>query len=222
MKTTIIYEDQGVLVCRKPAGLAVQTAVSFQEDMVSELKNYLSGNGKEKNPYLGVIHRLDQPVEGLLVFAKTKAAAASLTAQLADGSLRKKYVAMIAGVPGEKQGRLVDYLKKDTKTNLSRVVTKQDKDAKRAELEYKILSGEGACALAEIEIRTGRYHQIRCQMSHFGHPLLGDVKYGSQIRGQLALCAYYLEYKNPVTGKIQKFTVKPENPAFAECLPAVP
>ena len=218
MKTQIMYEDAAVLVCYKPTGLAVQTAASFQEDMVSELKNYLSSKCGEKNPYLGMIHRLDQPVEGLLVFARTKKAAAALTKQLEDESLRKKYVAVLCGVPEEKQGILVNYLKKDGRSNLARVVTEKDSDAKRAELSYLIREENGKNSLAEIEIKTGRFHQIRVQMSHMGYPLSGDVKYGASIRGQLALCAHYLEFENPLTGKRQKFVIKPENPAFADFL----
>lgn len=216
MKTQIVYEDAAVLVCYKPAGLAVQTAVSFQEDMVNELKNYLSSKCGEKNPYLGIIHRLDQPVEGLLVFARTKKAAAALTKQLEEGSLWKKYVAVLCGVPKEKQGILVNYLKKDGRSNLARVVTEKDSDAKRAELSYLIREENEQNSLAEIEIKTGRFHQIRVQMSHMGYPLLGDGKYGARMRGQLALCAHHLEFVNPLTGKRQKFVIKPENPAFAD------
>lgn len=224
MKTKILYEDEGILVCRKPAGLPTQTAESFREDMVSELKNDLSRRTGKKAPYLGLIHRLDQPVEGLLVFAKTKQAAAELTAQLADGRLRKKYAALLTGIPAEKEGILTDYLKKEAGSNLSIVVSENDRAGKRAELSYHILAEGASCALAEIEIRTGRRHQIRVQMAHMGHPLVGDGKYGAARTGKeegrtkesagLALCAYYLELINPLTGKKQSFCIKPENPVF--------
>lgn len=227
MKTEIIYEDKSMFICRKPAGLAVQTAVSFQEDMVSELKNYLNVRTKERNPYLGLIHRLDQPVEGLLVVAKTKNAAAVLNEQLTKGSLKKSYVAVLDGIPDQKQGILIDYLKKNGKTNLSYVVSAQEAEAKRAQLEYRILAerskaGGAACALAEIQIESGRHHQIRVQMSHLGYPLAGDVKYGSQLGGQLALCAYRLECRHPLSGKELHFTVRPDNPAFADFLSDIP
>lgn len=227
MKTEIIYEDKSMFVCRKPAGLAVQTAVSFQEDVVSELKNYLNVRTREKNPYLGLIHRLDQPVEGLLVVAKTKNAAAALNEQLTEGSLQKSYVAVLDGIPDQKQGMLIDHLKKDGKTNRSYVVSEKEPEAKRAQLAYRILAESEtedgrACALAEIQIESGRHHQIRVQMSHLGYPLAGDAKYGSRIGGQLALCAYQLECRHPLSGKRLHFTVRPENPAFAEFLAYLP
>lgn len=227
MKTEIIYEDKAMFVCRKPAGLAVQTAVSFQEDMVSELKNYLSVRTREKNPYLGLIHRLDQPVEGLLAVAKTKYAAAALNGQLADGSLRKSYVAALDGIPEQKQGVLIDHLKKDGKTNLSYVVSEQEPDAKRAQLAYRILAESEtedgrACALAEIQIESGRHHQIRVQMAHLGYPLVGDTKYGSRTGGRLALCAYKLECSHPLSGKSLHFAVRPDNPVFAQFLNDLP
>lgn len=224
MKTKIIYENSFILVCQKPAGLATQTASGLQEDMVSELKNDLSRKTGTKNPYLGLIHRLDQPVEGLLVFAKEKRAAAELTKQLADGRLRKKYAAVLEGVPQKEEGTLIDYLKKDSRSNLSRVVPETDKDAKRAELVYRILEVHDGCCLAEIEIATGRHHQIRVQMAHSGYPLRNDAKYGTgreghggdMSNGSLALCAYALSFIDPSDGKRRQLTVRPQNPAFSE------
>ncbi len=230
-KTKIIYEDNGILVCRKPAGLAVQTAAGYQSDMVSELKNYLSRMTGEKNPYLGVVHRLDQPVEGLLVFARSKRAAASLSKQLTEGRLNKKYLAVLARIPEEMEGQRVDYLKKDSRTNRALVVPERDQEGKRAELFYRVVEEREPYALAEIEIRTGRFHQIRVQMAHMGCPLSGDRKYGKTEDGSekgiighqgigltdsgLALCANELSFENPLTGKRQQFAVRPENAAFA-------
>lgn len=229
MKIKIVYEDEALCVCYKPAGLAVQTAASFQEDAVSELKNYLSRKNDRAEPYLGIVHRLDQPVEGLLVFAKTKKAADGLTRQLADGRLEKKYLAVLCGVPEARQGMLTDYLKKDGRAGRASVVSENEPAAKRAELCYRILqeaemqAGAGAqtemqkrrCSLAEIVIKTGRFHQIRAQMSHLGCPLFGDMKYGAEEKGQLALCASQLAFVNPLNGKKQKFCCKPQNPVFA-------
>ena len=228
MKTKIIYEDAQVLVAYKPAGLATQTSKVGQADMVSELKNYLSATQKGKTPYLGVIHRLDQPVEGLLVFAKTKQAAAALTKQLAQGTLNKQYYAVICGNPPTEEGKLVDYLDKDAAGKALVVTGKQEQypEAKHAVLQYRILkkmSTETSIFLADIHIDTGRFHQIRAQMSHAGMPLLGDSKYGSEesqaysrelgIRN-VALCAYSLELKHPVTNKPLSFQVEPEGKAF--------
>ena len=219
MRAEIIYEDRELLVCRKPAGLAVQTAAGFQEDMVSLLKNEISRRQGEKAPYLGVVHRLDQPVEGLLVFAKTRQAAAQLGSQLADGRLKKHYLAVLGAVPQKEQATLIDYLKKNPGTNTSRVASASEKAAKRAQLSYRVLavSKEGH-ALVGIEIATGRHHQIRVQMAHLGCPLIGDVKYGGApvSEGGLALCADRLAFFLPHNKKRMEFSIKPQNPVFGE------
>lgn len=222
MQTKIIYEDAHILIAHKPAGLATQSAKVGQKDMVSELKTHLSKQGRKVNgaPYLGIIHRLDQPVEGLLVFAKTKEAAGKLTAQLAGGTLNKQYYALVCGKPAEESGKLVDYLRKDG--NLAQISTAQDKEAKKALLQYKVLSckeleGGGYCTLLDIHIDTGRFHQIRAQLANSGWPILGDGKYGNETSASLsknlsirnvALYAYRLELKHPITGKVLEFTIE--------------
>ena len=225
MKTEIVYEDKELLVVHKPAGLATQTAKVGQADTVSELKNYL------KKPYLGVVHRLDQPVEGLLVFAKTKRAAADLSAQVAAGTLNKRYYAVICGKPAKEQGELVDYLYKDMlKTGRAIVVNETElshyPDAKRALLQYRLLqyNEEHDLSLMEIHIDTGRFHQIRAQMSHAGMALLGDVKYADEATkkraGELgvkyaALCACCLDFLHPVKKQEMHFRIRPEGEAFS-------
>lgn len=217
MRTEIIYEDQDILICHKPAGLAVQSARVGQPDVVSELKNHLSG------AYLGIIHRLDQPVEGLLVFAKNKKAAAALTRQLEEGTLHKQYCALVYGCPPQNSGELTDYLYKDG--NMARVVPEGTPGAKKAVLQYKmrtvpkgredkcpagetLTAGKSVCL--DIHIDTGRFHQIRCQLAHAGMPILGDQKYGtaesleeSRRLGicQTALCACRISLQHPVTGR---------------------
>lgn len=218
MKTEILYEDDTILVIKKPAGLATQTSKIGEPDVVSELKKYLAESGK-KNPYIGVVHRLDQPVEGLLVFAKSKEAAAGLTKQLSAGTLNKRYYALVCGKPTASEGELVDYLVKEG--NFARVVTESAPDAKKAVLQYKVVRTmpEGL-ALLDIHIETGRFHQIRVQMSHAGLPLLGDTKYGSQASiafsrevgvRQVALYAYELEFKHPITKKAMRYELQPES-----------
>lgn len=225
MQTMIIYEDEHVLVCHKPAGLATQSGRVGQPDVVSELKKYLNTSGGAKHeskaqpPYLGVVHRLDQPVEGLLVFAKTQKAAAHLTKQLSEGSLNKQYYAVVCGQPMKEAGELVDYLVKDG--NVARVVSAQTEGAKKAVLQYKVVEAPvaGKVALLEVHIDTGRFHQIRVQMSHAGLPLLGDSKYGTEASMALsrqlgirnvALCAYAVEFVHPVTGKKLSFNIQPQ------------
>lgn len=234
MRTEIVYEDDHILVCYKPAGFATQTAKVGQPDVVSELKNYLNRKRDSRSfsgGYLGIVHRLDQPVEGLLVFAKTKKSAAELSAQLSEGTLNKHYYAVICGQPSEKEGELTDYLAKtaDNRAVISDRSEAADLKFQRAVLHYHIIASQSIgqtnhmISLADIHIETGRFHQIRAQMSHAGMPLLGDAKYGNDvsvsISGQLnvrgvALCAYEIELKHPVTGKRMHFAVRPRGEIF--------
>ncbi len=224
----IVFEDSQVLVCRKEAGLAVQSGRVGAPDLVSMLKNRLwEREGKE--PYLGVVHRLDQPVEGLLVFAKTKKAAASLSAQVQDGRMVKQYLAVTLPEKEEIpiQGRLEDWLLQDRSSNSSRIVPKETRGARRAVLEYRILKTwnvpgdegekESRAALAQIRLFTGRHHQIRVQMAGAGMPLAGDRKYGSGNFGKgdfPALCAWSLAFIHPGTGKEMAFQCRPEGRYF--------
>lgn len=224
MKTQIIYEDNDIIVCYKPAGIAVQTADIAQQDVVSELKNYLSDKGM-KNPYIGVIHRLDQPVCGVLVFAKNLKAAASLSAQVQDGRMEKIYQTLVYGsFPQDLQeGILENLLYKDAKRNTAHIAaegSREAKLAKKAKLVYKVLETyakeEGSYSRLEVRLYTGRHHQIRVQMAGCGHPILGDGKYGTQdaeILNQaletkgLKLCACRLNLKHPGNGKVMMFEV---------------
>ena len=317
MKTEIIYEDANILVCYKPAGLPVQTAKVGQMDMVSELKNYLH------SAYLGIIHRLDQPVEGLLVFAKDKKSAAKLSAYLQEGTLNKQYYGVICGKPSAPGGELVDYLKKEidravvvteayqeaksgntdrrnpdgtkdkmnaasnpdgTKNKMnaaSKTVSRRndqvaiESSVQQAVMQYQVMKNRNfqeeqyqapfnivstagaikdhncigaqkqeqealpvgrtekvenpedkgaALSLLDIHIDTGRFHQIRAQLSHAGMPLLGDSKYGNEesllLSRQLAvrnvaLCAYKIEFLHPVTGERKVFEIAPKGKIFS-------
>lgn len=231
MRTEVIFEDDNLIVCYKPAGLATQTAKPGQPDVVSELKNYLAKHNRNYTGYLGIVHRLDQPVEGLLVFAKDKKTAAGLSAQLTDGALNKHYYATVCGFPGESEGELVDYLAK-TKDNRAVVGTEDDLDNVKSELKfrkavlrYKVIRHDASknVSVVDIHIDTGRFHQIRVQMSNAGWPLLGDTKYGSDASvtlsrklniSNIALCAYNIEFKNPISGKRMHFEIKPRNDVF--------
>lgn len=219
MKTEIIMEDEHILVCRKPAGLATQTDKIGQQDMLGELKY------DRRRPYIGMIHRLDQPVEGLLVFAKTKSAAAKLSRQITDNTMLKKYYAVVPGETLPEAGVLVDFLKKDSRANRSVVVREGETLAKRAELSYRVIARRDELALAEIELVTGRHHQIRAQMAHRGSPLLGDSKYGNEASNALtaeyhvkniALCAYRLEFDHPVSGKRMSYQIEPKGIIFGQ------
>ena len=232
MQRNIVFEDKDIIVVYKPAGIATQTARLGQQDMVSELKNYLAkkpeyaGKGE---PYLGIIHRLDQPVSGILVFAKTPKAAGALSRQITEKSMQKFYYAVIYGRPKQDAGSLEDYLYKDGKTNQSLIVREGFPEAKKALLYYKkiktlmVLEKQQEVSLMEIELITGRHHQIRAQMAHADMPLLGDGKYGSQKSKDLgreigcrntALCAYKLIFRHPVTGEEMMFERQPEGEIF--------
>lgn len=222
----ILYEDGDIIVCHKPAGIATQTARVGQADMVSELTNYFKAAdiNLKKPLYVGVIHRLDQPVEGILVFAKNKAAAANLSRQAAGDGMKKEYLAVVCGANFSKAGELKDYLLKDGKTNTSHIVPPEVKGAKMARLSYEILSeGPSGTALVRVKLYTGRHHQIRVQMANAGMPLLGDRKYAGEetiatslqfgIR-EIALCAYRLAFIHPKTGERMQFEIEPEGKAF--------
>lgn len=207
----ILYEDTQLLVCEKPAGLPVQSARIGTQDLVSILKTYRMK--REGDAYIGLVHRLDQPVAGVMVFAKTRAAAASLSAQAADGRMCKKYIAIACGKPMETEGRLVDHLLRDGRTNTSSVVPKETKGAKRSELAYRVLDEREGLTLLEITLLTGRHHQIRVQLSHAGLPLAGDRKYnfgpGAERFPSVALAACQLSFLHPATGKRMEY--------FCEC-----
>ena len=208
----ILHEDPHILICHKPPGLPVQSKKINTPYLESSLLTYLTSKGEP--PYLAVIHRLDQPVEGILVFAKNKAAAKDLNAQVQNGSMEKYYLAAVSGIPTKKESRLENELIKDAKTNTSRVTKQKTPQSKKAILEYRVLKEAEDCSLLEIHLLTGRHHQIRVQMAYAGHPLLGDTKYNPQAGKEkewqyIALCAYKLIFTHPKTKKKMEFQVKP-------------
>lgn len=178
MALSIIDENKDYIVIHKPAGLATQTARLGEKDLISEVKNHLFLSG-DKNSNVSVINRLDQPVEGLVLLAKNEKAAAILSRQLTENKIEKYYTAKVYGHLQETEGTLEDYLVKDGRTNLSKVSNKNDKQAKRAVLEYKVIESNDMTDTVQIHLITGRHHQIRVQFSNAGFPLLGDRKYGN-------------------------------------------
>lgn len=216
----ILYEDKEVLVCHKPVGMAVQNARVGAMDMESALKNYLAGKQPGKVPYLGIIHRLDQPVEGVVVFAKSNRAAGELSRQISSGEMGKIYLAVTCERPVNHSGQLEDYLKKDGRTNTSCITSEKETGGKKARLEYELLEeasyGEKYKYLLRIKLETGRHHQIRVQMAHAGMPLLGDRKYNLQDKGEvsLGLCSSCLTFSHPGTKKKMTFRTTPQGTAF--------
>ena len=224
----VLYEDREIIVVVKPAGVESQAAKKFAPDMISEIKKHMVIHktctpGKE--PYVAVIHRLDKPVSGVMVYAKTKNAAAALSAQVQNRKMDKYYEAVVCGKPVDNVDKFVDYLKKSVDGNYSQVVDKEDKDGKRAELTFETVktveTEEGILSLVRIHLLTGRHHQIRVQFASHGLPLYGDGRYNPAFDGKsrqtpLALCAVSLAFDHPVTGKRMEFSMKPTGGAFAK------
>lgn len=265
MRTKILYEDRDIIVCHKPSGIAVQSAGVGSMDMVSELKKHirqsarvdsLAGRINRKEPYLGVVHRLDQPVEGVIVFAKTRKAAAELskqaaspvdmshagqTGEAAGKAMKKIYHAEVYGHLTEMSGELQNDLVKDAKTNTSHVVSMPDstesaragqtsdsRNRKAGEeknpeapkwsyLTYQVLERRDETDLLEIQLFTGRHHQIRVQFSYAGYPLVGDMKYASAESAEynqrkdirsISLKAVRLEFTHPDSGKRMVFSIQ--------------
>lgn len=211
----ILYEDNDILVCHKPAGMAVQTKRLREPDMETRLKSYRTAKGEPA--YIGIIHRLDQPVEGVMVFAKNEAAAAALSRRLQQDGFGKYYYAVVCGIPKQKEAVQTDYLVRDGRTNSSAVVPANVKNAKKAVLHYEVVEERPSeqRALLRIHLETGRHHQIRVQLAHMGCPIAGDRKYNPKAGTEgTALCAYRLSFCHPATGKQLTYEITPEGEAF--------
>lgn len=211
----IIYEDEAIVVCHKLSGITVQTPKAGQQDMVSLLRNYYTR--KKENNQIFVVHRLDQPVEGVMVFARTKEAAAKLSRQVQERQMDKKYLAVVQGIWEEKSGVLENYLLRDGRTNTSKVVPKGTTGAKMARLSYEVEQEIDGDSLVRIQLETGRHHQIRVQMAYAGHPLEGDKKYNPNCPSgyqPIGLCSVSTAFVHPTTGKRMEYTVKPQGSVF--------
>ena len=210
---TVLHEDNSVLVVVKPQNIPSQADKSGDLDILTLLKSDIKEKyNKPGNVYLGLVHRLDRPTGGVMVFAKNSKSAERLSKQIVDGEMTKQYLTTVVGCPKEKSATLVNYLKKNALTNNVYVATFGDHDAKRAELSYTVLETNGVVSLCKVQLGTGRSHQIRVQMSAIGCPVFGDVRYGgdSLAKGcNLALWAYRLEFNHPVSGKRMVFVAYP-------------
>ncbi len=209
----VLYEDNHIIVVLKPQNVPSQGDASGDESMLERVKAYVKEKyDKPGEAYIGLVHRLDRPTGGVMVFARTSKAAARLAEQMKNGKLEKKYLTILCGTPRDRQAHLSDYLVKDEKLNKVRVVPAAIEGAKKAELVYKILETTPQLSMADIKLLTGRSHQIRVQMSHIGTPVFGDVKYGGDklAKGHnLALWAYELRFYHPTTGAPMVFVAYP-------------
>lgn len=200
----IIYEDNAILVCIKPRGILSQADSGGKQNMIALLSEHTGG---EVYP----IHRLDKEVGGVMVYAKTKSAAAQLSKQVAEHTFVKEYIALINGTPSEKKGEMRDYLFKDSKRNKSYVVNRVRKGVKEALLEYEVLSTESDYTRVAVQLHTGRTHQIRVQFASRKMPLVGDKKYGAKDNFNiLALWSHKISFINPEKGEAQCFCANPD------------
>lgn len=212
-KLNVIYEDNHVIVVIKPQNIPTQEDESKDKDLLTMVKEYIKEKeDKPGNVFVGLVHRLDRPTGGVMVFAKTSKAASRLSAQIAENEFKKRYLAVVLGKPREKRLKLVNYLQKNARTNTVQVVPELTTGAKRAELEYEVIEAKEKVSLVDVKLYTGRSHQIRVQMKHIGCPVYGDVKYGGDklAKGHnLALWAYELKFVHPTTKENMTFKVYP-------------
>lgn len=221
----ILFEDNHLLVVEKPENLPVQADASGDADLLSLCKAYIKETyHKPGEAYLGLVHRLDRPVGGVMVFAKTSKAAGRLTSQFKDRTAHKRYVAIVEGI-APAAGECVDWLLKDETTNTTRVVPEGTDGAKKAILRFKTLARENGTSLLDVELLTGRPHQIRVQLSSRGLPIAGDMRYNRNAKPgtQIRLHAYTLTVKHPTLQEPLTFWSIPawrEYPAALKLLPA--
>ena len=208
-KLEVLYEDNHIIVVVKPCNILSQADMTGDMDMLTIIKAYLKEKyQKPGNVYLGLIHRLDRPVSGVMVFAKTSKAASRLSEQVRNHTLEKKYLAIIHGTSLKDNDTFIDYLKKCEDGN---TIVSNEVEGKYAELSYHVLekNKEKNLTLVSISLKTGRHHQIRVQFASRSYPLYGDQRYGGIDLNQIALHAYSLTFLHPITKKEMTFQKNP-------------
>lgn len=216
----ILYEDNHIIVVSKPQGVPSQPDESGDKDMLTQVKEYIKEKyNKPGEVFVGLVHRLDRPTGGAMVFAKTSKAASRLSEQMRAGEFDKTYFAVVCGKPRESKGKIVSYLKKDEKTNIVKIVPQSENGAKRAELDYETLefNPDTNHALVRVKIYSGRGHQIRVQLKSIKCPIYGDQKYGGEgmAKVMLNLFASELSFYHPVTKQKMIYRVYPPETADA-------
>jgi len=217
----ILYEDNHCIAVVKPHGLLTQGDETGDVSLFDEVKDFIKERDKKPgNVFLGLVHRLDRPVGGIVLFAKTSKGASRLSEQFASRQVEKKYLALVEGEPKKKKGTVVQFLKKNHKTNVVEAFDHQVPEAQLAELEYRVVKTEKKdgriFSFIEVEPKTGRSHQIRVALTSLNTPIVGDKKYGSGLsrNGQIALCAVGLVFYQPVTGEKIELKTEPDSKIF--------
>lgn len=210
----VLYEDNHIIVVEKQPNVPSQGDKTGDIDMLTKVKQYVKEKyQKPGEVYIGLVHRLDRPVGGVMVFARTSKSATRLSEQIRNKQFQKKYLAVVDGKFEKLNGTLEDYLYKDERTNTSKVVDSSKKNAKLAKLDYEVLNYDDKrdLSLVRINLHTGRHHQIRVQLSHFGHSIYGDQKYGTRGKNkQIRLWAYELSFLHPIKKELLKFKSIPD------------
>lgn len=201
----VIYEDNHILIVNKHSGEIVQGDKTGDMPLVESMKQYIKdAYAKPGNVFLGVVHRLDRPVSGLVIFARTSKALSRLGDMFRNGEVHKTYWALTKNIPEQPQGTLVHWLVRNEKQNKSYAYDREVPNSKRVELDYRVIGQSDNYTLVEVNLKTGRHHQIRCQLAKIGCPIKGDLKYGakrSNPDGSISLCAHSVEFVHPVSKK---------------------
>ena len=208
----ILYEDNHIIVALKPQNMPSCEDESKDLSLLTALKDMIKErDNKPGNVYLGLVHRLDRPTGGVMVFAKTSKAAGRLSEQMKSGDFEKTYFTVLVGTLEKKEQRLLNYLKKNPINNMVYVCGQTVEGAKRAELHYTVMEEQNGLSLVKVKLYTGRSHQIRVQMANLGHAVYGDMRYGGEnaVKGNLALFATSLSFTHPVTKERMCFKAEP-------------
>ena len=210
MKLDILYEDNHLIAVFKPVGVLTQADKSGSLNLMDKVKAYLKEKyRKPGNVFLGLLHRLDRPVSGIVLFAKTSKGASRLSEQFRNNKVEKIYHAIVFGKLKEREGRLINFIKKDKKTNKAIIYINKKEGSQRAELNYEVISSNNKYSFLKIKPKTGKFHQIRAQLSEISHPILGDIKYGALLAlpdKSIALCATSLSFETPTKPSFAKAT----------------
>lgn len=210
----VIYEDSHIIAVEKQPKIPSQSDSTGDKDMYSLVKEYVCQKYSVQNPYLGLVHRLDRPVGGIMLFAKTQYSNTNLSEQMRNKSIKKQYIAVVCGISATKSCTLHDYLKKNGKLNISKVVPENTRGAKEALLDYDVINTKDNLSLLRINLHTGRHHQIRAQLANAGIPVWGDTKYNIEFQNpniwtQIALWSESVDFIHPKTKKIIKLKSEP-------------